>query len=378
MRFKRVMSIGVLLIVSLTINGCVTPDSKKQNGDDGSSVVTEAFNKGYLEYKKNRPGTEPVNLDPKLWTLMPSIDDEKMKDINQKAKYLSMIYKLSTLYTDMFFSDAEISNYISKKKREWKDKMKSDEFKSASVKKIEREYETFINAIDDDAEFKAIQKRLGEAKKEFTERAKELGKDIIVESLKKYLDAKGLLQVKPQEDMNYLQKAMFAKSLTTEASKVDEILSQAAYTTNGTLLVAGKATATVILATLKVADVIVTIALDSTGKILVTAADATGKAVELAIVGGNYVLKSSIDTSKYVLKNTAEGSIYVLKSAAEGTAEVVDTSLKVVVTGATMIESGARGMQCVIGDKLVIKTEKELGDEHHSELLNIMSDFSKS
>jgi len=360
MSFKRVMLICVLTIFSLTIYACVTPNSKEPDDPGGHVTLTEAFNKSYLKYKKERPKKDAVSLDPKFWTLLPSIDDEKMKELNQNSKYLSMIYNLSTIYTDMFFSDAQLANYIASKEKEWKDKMNSDAFKSASVIQIEKEYQKFLKAIDNDQEYKDIARKMLKAKKEFTERAKELGKDAIIETLKKYLDAKGLMKVKPPGDMNFLQKGLFVKSLKTEASKVDTIISQATYTTQGTLLVASKATAKIIIATIKVADVIVTIALDSTGKILVTAADAAGKAVELAIVGGNYVLKSSIDTSKYVLKNTADGTIYVLKNAADATANVTDSSLKIVYTGAMMVEGGAKGIPCAIGNKLSQVTEADL------------------
>ena len=336
MSYKRVISICVLFIFSLTIYGCVTPESKESGhgGENGPVTMIEAFNKSYLKYKNERPKKDAVSLDPKVWTLLPNIDDEKMKELNQNAKYLSMIYNLSTIYTDMFFSDAQLSNYIARKEQEWKDKMNSDAFKSATVIQIEEEYQKFLKTIDNDQEYKDIENKMLKAKKEFAERAKELGKDAIIEALKKYLDAKGILKVKPPGDMNFLQKGLFVKSLKTEASKADTIISQATYTTQGTLLVASKATAKIIIATIKIADIVVTVALDSTGKILVTALDATGKAVELAVVGGDYVIKKTGEAGETI--------VIVLKAS----------TLKG--------EHCVRGIGSFIGDKLARVDEQEL------------------
>ena len=291
MRLKGVLVATAVLAV-MFIGGCATI-GKSISRQEQTSLV---FNEAYLKYKEKRPSADPVKLAPDVWTLLPGIDQETFVDIEQKTEYLAMIYELSTIYADMFFSNAELENYAINKQQEWQALVDNDGLESASVTTISTEYEKFMQAATMDPEFIAIEDRMKKAKANYLERVKALGKDALIAALKQYLNTKGILKIKPPAGMNLLEKGKFVKALKTEAGKAATIFMQGVYTVKGTGLVGGTVITKVVIASIEVAGVVVTIAVDAAeeaGKIVVTAVNAAGEAVELAVVGGAYVIKAT-------------------------------------------------------------------------------------
>lgn len=257
-----------------------------------------AFNEAYLEYRDKRPKIEPVAFDPMILGLIPQIGMEKVGEINRCAKYLCVLYKASALFADMFFQNAELEQYKSRKEAEWKRMVASGRFQNASVNEVEGAFQTFMAETRRDAEYQSILNQMIASRKDFVKRSKELGKDALVEMIKRYIDPKAIMEAKPQSGMNLFQKGKFVLKLKDEALKVKTLLKQAGYIGMGTTLITGKFASTIVIATLEVGGVVVTVAADVTGRVIISAVDASGKAVALVVQGGVYVVKG---TGKVVL-----------------------------------------------------------------------------
>ena len=271
MKRSLILAVIASILTLCLIIGCAGLATKKEKAD-------VAFNETYLDYQDKRPGIQHVVLNPEILSLIPNMNEEKIKDINQKVKYLSMIYNLSTIYTDMYFSNAEFENYKINKSNEWKKGVKSGKFCGF------KDYEEFISNCRKDTEFISIQNRMIEAKDKYIRRSKELGKDMIIEALKKYLNVKEVMAIKPKPGMSILEKGKFLKALKNEAKTIEIILLQGVYTGIGTGLVVAQATTTITLATIEVAGKVVKVTIKvtaETGRVIIVAVNEVGETIML-------------------------------------------------------------------------------------------------
>lgn len=285
---KRLIVVVGILLLAFTIGCSALKGGKGKN--EVNSNFSSFIDKEYLEYKDNRPEFDKVELSSEFWTMIPGFDQGKVDKLNKKLDYLSMLYKLSTIYTDAYFNNSELHEFQKKKSEEWQQFVKTNDFEGISAEEYVTKANIFADNATKEQEFLDIVVRGKKAKENYKQRAKELGQEALLSAIKELIDLNALTKITPPAAMGWKEKLSFASMMKKEPAKASTIISQATALTEGTSLVAGHVIGTVTIKTFEISGFIVTVAVEASGKIIMTAVTATGETVDLVIRGGSLVV----------------------------------------------------------------------------------------
>ncbi len=211
--------------------------TNKINKEMNKELKTDYYAK-YNKYLSKRPAVEPVNLDPVIWTL--ALQDVKKVNLLQSIINInSLIYGLSTAYTDAYFNNTEENIYLDDVQSKWETKHTEMVNNNASMERMLFAYNAFtVEAVESD-DYKKILMKKDSTRNALKTTLKKTGLEAIAMVLKELMNVSQLKAIERPDTITAKDFMFMLKDEGKKAADVSEMLFR---TIQGTGLISRQAT----------------------------------------------------------------------------------------------------------------------------------------
>lgn len=198
----------------------------------------------YGKYHDKRPEAYDVELDPAFWMIIVQ-DAESFTTLQDIIKLNSLLYRLSTIYTDLYFKNDNEIAFFNRIESDWMDKENAMIDSNASEEEIELEYIKFVSEAQHCNEYQSIIVEKSKARSDINEALKEMGFSVLQSTLQKLLGMNSIKQAKRPDSIGMKD---YVKLVKGETKKAKDVLGMLTRTIQGTSLVTRQATKSCVVA----------------------------------------------------------------------------------------------------------------------------------